>query len=439
MSKNLSLIIFSILLIFISCADVGEKKEPEDKQPPYQTSFKLSDFQEATSCRPCHPIHYDEWINSMHAYSMKDPVFHSGWRGEQEHRPETGERFCIQCHSPYAFVSESEVDTTIELIAEGIGCDLCHTMTQIHEAIITEDNVAASASYYLNAADGIKYGQIIDPVETSAHKSEGLSIFEKSQICLPCHDFIIRGVDAEITVIEWAESAFSAMGIECQTCHMASYKGYAVDPYFFPDAPERTVHKHDFVGVDLDLTRPLSENPQKNAVIDMLKSGAELYWALEPVIYDTNSTIDSINFSIAIKNLTGHSFPTGVSFVRELWLEVTLDGEIETYFASGVLQSDSSDIPEGVEIFNAILYDEQGNAGSGVTDVFSMTNNSLETFETRIKSYSISPVGVQTTESLTLKARLLFRPFPPASLRGGHDDLLENLPVIVVDSLQFEL
>ena len=364
----------------------------------------------------------------MHAYAMKDPVFHSGWEEEQAHRPETGEQFCIQCHNPYSYVSGSEVDTANALISEGIGCDLCHSMVAVHEQVITADNVAASAEYFLNVESGMKFGQITDPVDNGFHGSMGLSMFNSSSMCLPCHNLNIRELDAEITFTEWAGSGFAAMSIECQTCHMADYQGYAADPAANPGVPERTVHHHSMVGVDLDLSKSLTDNPQGEAVVAMLQSAADLDVTGTPTVDN-----DTLHLSLTIQNLTGHSFPSGVSFARELWLELQVFDGSQVYFSSGVLDSHSSDLSSDVEIFNSVLYDANGNSVVSVTDVISMSNNSLQTNEARVKTFS-APVAT-AEDSVSVTARLLFRPFAPSKLRGDHQDLLLNLPVITVDSL----
>ena len=64
---QISLVAVLITLFFYSCENV----DIEVPQP--QESIDLSDFKEAETCRPCHPVHYDEWKSSMHAFAMKDP------------------------------------------------------------------------------------------------------------------------------------------------------------------------------------------------------------------------------------------------------------------------------------------------------------------------------------------------------------------------------
>lgn len=423
-----SLIVVCFSIVCICCEKESTTADEENVIPQPQEFIALTDFRQAETCRPCHPVHYEEWKSSMHAYAMKDPVFHSGWEEEQAHRPETGEQFCIQCHNPYSYVSGSEVDTANALISEGIGCDLCHSMVAVHDQVVTADNVAASAEYFLNVESGMKFGQITDPVDNGFHGSMGLSMFNSSSMCLPCHNLNIRELDAEITFTEWAGSGFAAMSIECQTCHMADYQGYAADPAANPGVPERTVHHHSMVGVDLDLSKSLTDNPQGEAVVAMLQSAADLDVTGTPTVDN-----DTLHLSLTIQNLTGHSFPSGVSFARELWLELQVFDGSQVYFSSGLLDSHSSDLSSDVEIFNSVLYDANGNSVVSVTDVINMSNNSLQTNEARVKTFS-APVAM-AEDSVTATARLLFRPFAPSKLRGDHQDLLLNLPVITVDSL----
>ena len=74
------------------------------------SEIDTSDFHPSNNCVGCHPEYVAEWKLSMHAYSMRDPVFFSGWKSEQSNHHETGERFCVQCHSPVAYVSGIKLD-----------------------------------------------------------------------------------------------------------------------------------------------------------------------------------------------------------------------------------------------------------------------------------------------------------------------------------------
>ena len=220
-----------------------------------------SDFHSSGNCVGCHTEHVEEWKRSMHAYSMRDPVFFSGWKSEQNSHRETGERFCVQCHSPvayvsgikldgYEFVSELQDDPELSMsIKEGVTCTVCHSFTGISKTVDTGYDVAAEAKYYMNPGEGIMYGPIESSVEMECaegdycHETEYNNLFRSSEACLPCHDFKIRGVDAEITFSEWNNiPQFGMAGlVSCQECHMP--------------VKENGYHSHEFAGVDIDLTR----------------------------------------------------------------------------------------------------------------------------------------------------------------------------------------
>ena len=111
-------------------------------------------------------------------------MFFSGWKSEQLKRHETGERFCIQCHSPVAYVSGikldkytsvSELQNDPELsgsIKEGVTCTVCHSFTGISKTVETGYNVAAKAEYHMNPGEGIMYG----PIESSAEIDSSATI-----------------------------------------------------------------------------------------------------------------------------------------------------------------------------------------------------------------------------------------------------------------------
>ena len=40
-----------------------------------ETEILISDFLSAHDCRECHQQHFEEWSNSMHAFSFSDPLF----------------------------------------------------------------------------------------------------------------------------------------------------------------------------------------------------------------------------------------------------------------------------------------------------------------------------------------------------------------------------
>ena len=280
------------------------------------SDIDLSDFHSSDNCVECHSEHVAEWKRSMHAYSMRDPVFFSGWRSEQSYNHETGERFCIQCHSPVAYVtgikldkytSVSELQNDPELsgsIKEGVTCTVCHSFTGISKTVETGYDVAAKADYHMNPGEGIMYGPIESPGEMECtegnycHEAEYNNLFRSSEACLPCHDFTIRGLDAEITYTEWNNiPQFGMAGlVSCQECHMPiKGNGY---------------HSHEFAGVDIDLTQPIpTDSLQYKSVEKLLQGSVELKFGgsiAEDTIKIENGVL---SIPVTVKSITGHSLP----------------------------------------------------------------------------------------------------------------------------------
>ncbi len=433
------------LVIFWSCGDKGvdspvilqdtfpEKSYTLDETGHViSTEMSVNDFSPSTECEECHPDHYSEWQESMHAYAMKDPIFFSGWNGEQQNRPETGERFCIQCHNPIALVTgyslegfatpEDLANSDVpEAVKEGIGCDVCHTVTGLSTTVVTGDDVAANASYHFNPGENIKYGSVEDPEFNEFHESAYSPLFSRSEICLPCHDFVIRGVEAEITYTEWNRIPGLAMsgGMSCQSCHMVE----KADGH----------HDHRFVGVDLDLTSPVEGTPQLAAVEELLQSTLIISFGYPGKDLPSSATAgDTLEIPLTITSLTAHSVPSGVSFAREVWMEFVVSGDNGVIYQSGVISSHDEYLNEddpNLLLFTTWLTDENGNRITSVTDAHGIINRTLAGMSDRYHTYRV-PIPAGLTGSVNVSAKMWFRPFKPALLENGHADLLQNMPVI---------
>ena len=191
---------------------------------------------------------------------MKSPLFFSYKNKTNELHPSTGERVCMQCHNPVSYLTGTDLSNystpdqlqsadISQVLKEGISCDVCHTVTGISEPVHAQENVAANASYKMYPLGNIKFGSIVDPEPNDFHSSYYLPTYKTSQMCLPCHDLVVNDVEAEITFTEWNRIPGFSMfgGVSCQDCHMP--------------VKENGYHNHKFVGVDMDLTIPIEENP----------------------------------------------------------------------------------------------------------------------------------------------------------------------------------
>ena len=82
-------------------------------------------------------------------------------------------------------------------------------------------------------------------------------------------------------------------------------------------------HSHEFLGVDVDLTKDIEESSEEyQSVKTLLQNTLELEFGgstdSDIIRVENNNTLI---IPITITSLTGHSFPSGTSFSREAWLE----------------------------------------------------------------------------------------------------------------------
>ena len=435
---------FLLIAIFflVGCEHTQDLTRLEEQKLPIQTSFKVTDFEPATDCKSCHPIHFKEWSGSMHAYALKDPVWFSLQKKEQAHFSAEGKelgQFCIMCHSPVAFLTDaieepssfdiSDTSKYAPQIQEGIGCSFCHATT--HFSPTTDAYPAIGETdvikFFLNTGD-VKYGTVRNPISNNFHESEYHPDYDNSEFCQGCHNLTIDGQDAEMTFTEWSGTAFEAMGVECQSCHMATYAGYAVDKDQFPEAPYReNLHNHTFAGIDQALTSFREEASQITAIQSLLKSAAEMNFS--SALPDSLTNGETLELSILVTNSSGHNLPTGTTFSRQLWIEVTALAGGDTVYRSGH-QNDEDDLydfhidPNGVEdpdltLFRTVLYNAEGDSGLrqvAVERFVRKTDTTIPVQGSRKVLYSFS-VPDDSQGNLDLTVRLRFRALPPFFVR----------------------
>ena len=404
------------------------------------SEFNPDDFKPSIECLACHEDHYNEWFSSMHSYTSRSPLFFSYKNETVDKHPQVGEKFCMQCHNPVSYLSNIDTsdymnveefqDSNLpQVVKDGIGCDVCHTITGLSSTVFTQDNLAANAEYKMYPLGNIKFGSIQNPEPNEFHASYYLPTYSSSQMCLPCHDLVIKGKEAEITFTEWARIPGFSMfgGVSCQECHMpVKDNGY---------------HSHKFVGVDIDLSIPLAENDLKNDVQELLETSASLDFLYQGQgISDMISTGSILSIPVTVTSNTAHSLPSGTSFNRQVWLEIVVANENNTIFESGkVLNDEELDYDDSdLLLFRSIIKDDEGNISNNVTDIGEIDNFSLLAYGSREKVYETEiPNNIDGTVDVSV--RLLFRPFAPSFILEHHPEFLNNLPIYEIDSINKEI
>jgi len=337
---------------------------------------------------------------------------------------------CFPCHAPAAVLLdeiEDPLDPSFsEIGAEGVACDFCH--------IIGRDLEVGDLDFSDDLGEpGVRYANMADPIPTEFHGNESLAFYSKSQICAPCHQLSTGdGVPIENSYLEWEQSGLAAARLECQTCHMPTYTGRAA-----PGAPVRdNLHRHDFASADYprSVTPGVDVEAIKDATERMLKISLVVGVEGVPSSVPEDGTIE---FIVAVTNRrVGHAIPSGVSFWREMWVEVSLlDAAGTPAYRSGYLEENgdlvSSEDDPDLASFTSVVFDEQGQRDPFPWDIATIDEAPMLQFgETRRVAYAI-PVGSGFEGPLALTIAVRFRPMVPQLLRDIA--LEELLPIEIFD------
>jgi hypothetical protein len=319
-------------------------------------SWDLEALQDPQTCAGCHPIHYREWLGSMHAYAADDPVFRAmNARGQRETDGALGE-FCVACHAPVAValgLTEDGLDLdAVPLAQRGVTCWYCHQVDGIEG---THNNPL------ILAFDGLFRADLPDPEGPPVHGVERSALFSRdslssSAMCGSCHDIVTpAGAHIERTYAEWLASFYSdanlehpdrpqLYGLTCNDCHMRRTTGPVAD---YPGAREdRDRHSHMFVGVDVAVSEfpdaelgPQLRAEQRAAIEEVRKTSlcASLCVREQPDSEAAEVTVWLHN------EAAGHAWPSGATPDRRAWVELIARDEADAIvFESGVVGDDQA-------------------------------------------------------------------------------------------------
>lgn len=315
----------------------------------------------------CHSEFLTQWSRSMHAKAMSDPLYRYKVAEADKATGNTLGDFCDGCHGPVASMSGEAADMSKASVQakEGINCDFCH-------------QVSGTASPLGNASlvvtpDGVKRAQFKDAL-SPAHKTQYSQFHETAEFCGTCHnvDHPVNGMHLESTYTEWKQGPYASAGIVCQDCHMTPGPGVTK-----PNAgtaamggPQRQhIYTMTFVGGNVGLgDAELAE--------ERLKAAATLDIQFDDVVEPGASS----DVTVKVTNSgAGHKLPTGLTEVRQMWLEVTavdkegLVTKLGTHEFGSVLKGADGSYP--VELWDAVGFqkDDRIPPKGSSTDTYSFT------------------------------------------------------------------
>ncbi len=344
---------------------------------------KAQDFPVISACG-CHASLIDEWAKSMHSQALSDPLYRTKLEEAEKATGGALGAFCNKCHGPAATMTGEIGKGTLSAgVAGGVNCVFCHS--------VTGDTGQRANTSQLVTLDGVRRAQIKDP--QAPHEAVYSAIHESPEICGGCHNVNhpINGMHLEATYTEYLASPWAKEGVTCQDCHMSRAPG-VIGPFTGKaagGAPERNnIYAMSFTGGQVALG-------DRELATAMLKSAAKVTMSAPAVLEGGSAEV-----SVTITNVgAGHYLPTGLTEVREMWLEVYAEN------------ADGTKTPVGEHRFGTILQDDKGNAPVELWEATKIkSDDRIKPRESVTKTYGFSmPEGAQ---QVTLKAALLYRSAP---------------------------
>ncbi len=390
----------SLVLAGVCFSVLGVTQAGAAAVPVERGTAKPKDFPMLSACG-CHASLIDQWSKSMHSQALSDPLYLTKL---EEAKKATGGAlgpFCNKCHGPAATMT-GEIMKGGQLspgVATGVNCGFCH--------LVTGDTGKKANTSQLVTLDGVRRAQIKDP--QAPHPATYSAFHESPEFCAGCHnvDHPVNGMHLEATYREYIESPWAKEGVTCQDCHMSKAPG-VIGPFTGQaagGAPERNnIYAMSFTGGQVALG-------DAGLATAMLKSAAKV--KLEaPEILESGST----EVTVTITNVgAGHYLPTGLTEVREMWLEVYVENP------------DGTKTPVGEHRFGTILQDDKGNAPVELWEATKIkSDDRIPPRESVTKKYSFSmPAGAKKA---SLKAALLYRSAPEEfAKKAGVDNPITEM------------
>ncbi|MBU3947657.1 MAG: cytochrome c family protein [Proteobacteria bacterium] len=334
-------------------------------------------FVSAETCGDCHSTIYDQWQNSMHHLSHNDPLYVGVSRYMLSGLTDSDEiaesESCVKCHTPvgnitgYPEKTSDDRNKVAEIATKGIQCDYCHSATGADKMF---NNGLIVSPGHGEDDPGIKRGPFKDS-NSDYHQSAFSEFHTDAKICGTCHNVshVSFGTKLETTYDEWKNGPYNnttdeKQKITCQGCHMHQRpgipatastprplnKGRAAD-----DGPIRDhIFTHYFTGANTDIPANFKTDEKRDMAIERLTHSADL--ALDTL------KIKEGKLGIIVTNSgAGHYLPTGLTDVRQMWLEIVIKDEKKNIvFSSGKLDKDGY-ITQGTIIYNTVFGDGKGH------------------------------------------------------------------------------
>lgn len=405
--------------------------------------LELDQFILPGTCGDCHSEIFEQWTGSMHNLSHKDPVYTRVALFLRQGLTDAGEieeaESCVKCHTPVGEVTgfpkklSDNLSNTPEIATLGIQCDYCHsavdTSRMYNNGLVLKPGQGEDDP-------GIKYGPF-DDADPDFHEAAYSKLHQSAEMCGTCHDVkhVAFGTDLETTYTEWKNSPYNdpdpSKKIVCQGCHM--YQRPGIPATGSTDRPENPgtatdyskerphIFTHYFVGANTFVPGQFGGAGKKEMAIERLQNAAE-------IALDTRRLAQG-QLDVTVTNSgAGHSIPTGVGDLRQVWLEISIwDAEKNLVFQSGMMDKKHELGPEAI-LFRTVLGDGKGNPVINLAKARQVISDTrIPAKQSRTQTFDLDFIP---QKDFVITARLLYRGMPQKILNMIPGPPLGPLPVV---------
>jgi hypothetical protein len=377
--------------------------------PPYRAETMSPD-----SCARCHREIVSQWKQSLHAVADTEIIYARVVAEFREKHGIEASNWCAACHSPLR-VARGQLNIKVADVEQpNVDCTICHSITEIHSPagdnrftlhLIPEKDYAAGLSQ--------RVSERLLLLQPSAHQARwNAAMTKKPEFCGACHTqtappFMIEAGHAPVlqdTFGEWQRSKFNtadaALRKTCQDCHLPVENG--ARGIFGKKIPS-----HYFAGGSVDIARLSGARERLKLMTGLLANTASLSVEMQSCGAGEMQLLAKVlNYG------AGHNLPTGVTDLREVWLEVTVTDEkgAVIYHSGGI--DDAGHLDEAAVRFGVRLGDEERKPVR-FHDIararYIFEDTTIPSGATRETSYSIPLRGTSTAQ---VSVRLLYRTVP---------------------------
>lgn len=360
----------------------------------------------------------------MHSNAYIDPFYQKELQVASEDTEGSIDEFCLRCHTPIGVTSgEAPGGELSEVSREGVQCDICHSVSG-------NAGIGSASAPFILSPGNVQRGPLKESKSTY-HETRYSKLHTKSEFCGMCHYVNnSNGVLVDDTYKVWKNSSYSAEGTQCQDCHMSpGVTSFESNPgRSASGAPKRDhISLHYFEGANAFVTDILDEETHRRRAIERLKKAA----AMNIKSPSNASENEYVGLEVLVTNSgAGHKIPTGVSEIRQMWLEVSVtdDNGKQIYHAGNI--DKQGDIKPGIQVFNTVLGDGNGNPTMKFWNAESiLSDDRIPPKETVVQKHNFSiPEGVEYPVYVNVK--LQYRSAPQDVIDDLFGKGTHEVPVI---------